>query len=80
MVVEGVGMGCTLIRRDVITAMLEKMPEIVDTRINLHPAKETLQGAGANRLIRAFEKLDIPERGLVSEDISFCIRAKQCGI
>lgn len=80
MKVEGVGMGCTLIRRDLITAMLEKMPEIVDTRLALHPAGETMRSAGATRLIRAFEKLDIPERGIVSEDLSFCIRAAQCGI
>lgn len=79
MLVEGVGMGCTLIRRDVVTAMLEKMPEMVDTRLALHPARETLQAAGCTRLIRAFEKLDIKERGIVSEDLSFCIRAKECG-
>lgn len=77
--VEGVGGGCTLIRRDVVTAMLAKMPEMVDTRLALHPAKDTLQAAGCTRLIRAFEKLDIPERGIVSEDLSFCIRAAQCG-
>ena len=79
MQVEGVGMGCTLIRRDVITTMLEKMPELVDTRLSLHPAGETIRNAGSNRIIRAFEKLDLPERGLVSEDLSFCIRWNQCG-
>lgn len=77
--VEGVGMGCTLIRREVITAMLEKMPHLIDTRLNLHPAGETIRQAGSNRIIRAFEKLDLPERGLVSEDLSFCIRWNQCG-
>lgn len=86
MLVEGVGMGCTLIRRDVITKMLEKWPQswqeggLVDTRLHLHPAGETIKQAGSNRIIRAFEKLDLPERGLVSEDLSFCIRAGQCGI
>lgn len=80
MLVEGVGMGCTLIRRDVVTKMLAQMPELVDERLSLHPAAETLRSAGANRLIRCFEKMDIPERGIVSEDLSFCIRAKQCGI
>ena len=53
--VEGVGMGCTLIRRDAITKMLEKFPEIVDTRIDMHPARDTLKAAGVNRIIRAFE-------------------------
>lgn len=79
MEVEGVGMGCTLIRRDVVTTMLEKMPHLVDTRLALHPAGDTIKQAGSNRIIRAFEKLDIPERGLVSEDLSFCIRHRQCG-
>lgn len=72
-------MGCTLIRRDVVTKMLEAMPEIVDTRLHLHPAGETIKNAGSNRIIRAFEKLDIPERGVVSEDLSFCIRWNRLG-
>lgn len=80
MLVEGVGFGCTLLRRDCVTRMLEKMPELVDTRLQLHPAGETLKQAGTNRIIRAFEKLDLPDRGLVSEDLSFCIRAAQCGM
>ena len=80
MKVEGVGMGCTLIRRDVVTKMLEQMPGIVDTRLHLHPAGQTMREAGSTRLIRAFEKMDIPDRGLVSEDLSFCIRAAQCGM
>ena len=79
MLVEGIGFGCTLIRRDLGNVMLEKMPELIDTRLNLHPAGDTLRSAGANRMIRAFEKLDIPERGLISEDLSFCIRWQQCG-
>jgi hypothetical protein len=79
MEVEGVGFGCTMIRRDLVTVMLEKMPELVDTRLQLHPAGETLRQAGTNRLIRAFEKMDLPERGIVSEDLSFCIRWRNCG-
>ena len=79
MLVEGVGFGCTLIRRDVIAKMIEKYPELIDTRLHLHPAGETLRGAGTNRLLRFFEKMDIPERGIVSEDLSFCIRWRECG-
>ena len=79
MLVEGVGMGCTLIHRSVITKMLQHMPELVDTRLKLHPAFEMMQQAGCKRLIRCFEKLDLPERGIVSEDLSFCLRWNQLG-
>lgn len=79
MKVEGVGMGCTLIRRDAVKAIIEKFPEIVDVRLELHPARDILFGSGARRLIRAFEKIDIPGRGIVSEDLSFCMRWNQCG-
>lgn len=79
MLVEGVGMGCTLIRRDVVTKMIDKFPELIDTRLQLHPAGDTLRQAGTNRLLRFWEKMDIPERGLISEDLSFCIRWAQCG-
>src|SRR5262245_61577853 len=72
--VEGVGMGCTLIKREVITKMIEAYPELIDTRLALHPAGETIKNAGSNRLLRFFEKMDIADRGLVSEDLSFCIR------
>lgn len=79
MEVEGVGFGCTLIRRDCIAKMIEKYPELIDTRLQLHPAGETLRQTGTNRLLRFFEKLDLPDRGVVSEDLSFCIRWRQAG-
>ena len=79
MLVEGVGMGCTLIRRDLGEKMVKEMPELIDTRLQLHPAGDTLRNTGANRMIRAFEKLDVPERGLISEDLSFCIRWQRLG-
>ncbi len=80
MLVEGAGMGCTLIRRDLVDKMVEKFPELIDTRLSLHPAGETLRQAGTTRLLRLFEKMDIAERGVVSEDLSFSIRAAQCGV
>lgn len=79
MEVEGVGFGITLIRRDCITKMIEKYPELIDTRLHLHPAGETLRQTGTNRLLRFFEKLDLPDRGVVSEDLSFCIRHREAG-
>jgi hypothetical protein len=79
MEVEGVGMGVTLIRRDCITTMLQNFPEMVDKRIVGHPAKDMLDQAGVDRIIRCFDSLDIPERGKISEDLSFCMRWRQCG-
>lgn len=79
MLVEGVGMGCCLIRRDLVARMIAQMPDLIDKRLALHPAGETLRQAGTSRLIRAFEKLDLPERGVVSEDLSFCLRWARCG-
>lgn len=79
MLVEGVGFGCTLMRRDMVTRMIEKFPELVDTRIDMQPYGKILRSAGAARLIRLFDKMNIPERGWVSEDLSFCIRHRACG-
>lgn len=79
MKVEGVGMGCTLIRRDAIKTMLDQHPEMIDTRMQMHPAYGTLKAAGTERMIRCFDCIDIPERGKVSEDLSFCIRWNRCG-
>jgi hypothetical protein len=76
---EGVGMGCTLIRRDVAQKFEAQMPELIDTRLKLHPAADMLKAAGCNRMIRAFEKMDLPERGVVSEDLSFCLRWGKMG-
>jgi hypothetical protein len=79
MKVEGVGMGCCLIRRDAIPPMIARFPDLIDGRLDLHPAKGIMQSAGATRLLRFFDKMDIPTRGVVSEDLSFCIRHNMCG-
>jgi hypothetical protein len=59
--------------------MIKQYPELIDTRLHLHPAGETLRATGTNRLLRFFEKMDMPERGIISEDLSFCIRWRNCG-
>jgi hypothetical protein len=74
--VEAVGMGCTLIRRDAAARLIQTFPELNDTRI---PADSILEQTGCKRLFRFFDKLDIPERGVLSEDLSFCMRWNQCG-
>jgi hypothetical protein len=77
--VEGVGMGCTLIRRDCIETLIKTYPELIDSRIQLHPAWEMFKSGGITRLMRFFDPLDIPERGVLSEDLSFCKRWEMCG-
>lgn len=76
--VEGLGCGCFLIRRDAITAMIEKMPELVDSRKNAI-GHEFMKNEGITRLIRAFNCIEDPINGRVSEDISFCRRWRECG-
>lgn len=79
MSVNGVGMGCTLIAREAVTIMLEKMPELSDTRIEMHSAKDIFAGSGVKRIIKAFTKIDDPVIGELSEDLSFCQRWRECG-
>jgi hypothetical protein len=79
MKVEGIGMGVTLIRRDCVQKLMEQYPELIDTRIELHPAYAMFKQAGIKRLLRMFQPLDIPERGVLSEDLSFCKRWERCG-
>jgi hypothetical protein len=78
MKVAGLGMGCFLIRRDAIDIMIEKMPDIIDTRMQFHAAKDMIP----NRIIRAFDGFDNPDdktAGRLSEDLAFCCRWRQCG-
>lgn len=76
--VEGLGCGCFMIRRDAVATMLEKMPELIDTRP--HTIDSGLfRDTGVTRLIRAFDKINDPDRGTVSEDISFGRRWRECG-
>lgn len=79
MKVEGCGMAITLIRRDVVATMLEKFPNLVDERLEHHIAKDIFDAAGVKRVIRAFDRIDDPVKGPLSEDLSFCRRWGECG-
>jgi hypothetical protein len=72
--VEGLGMGCFLIRRDAIPPMIEKFPEKVYPYI----AIADFRWQGPNRTLAFFDQMRIPE-GKVSEDISFCRRYREAG-
>jgi hypothetical protein len=75
--VDGLGMGVCLIRRDVVTTMLEKMPELSDDKIAMLSIRDLMDPA-ATRIIRAFDPIQGPS-GRVSEDLSFCQRWRECG-
>lgn len=75
--VDGVGMGVCLIKREVVTTMLEKMPELSDDKIKMLSIRDLL-APEATRIIRAFDQIMGPN-GKVSEDLSFCQRWRDCG-
>lgn len=76
--VAGVGMGITLIRRDAIARMLDKLPDIIDRRMATYPQGHVFGPEMPKRLIRAFDRIDTPQ-GWLSEDLSFCERWRACG-
>jgi len=77
MKIAGLGMGCFLIRRDVVDRMMEAMPDLSDTRVETHSAKHMLM---KGRILRFFDPLDDPKTGRMSEDLSFCYRWREkCG-
>lgn len=79
MEVNGVGGAIMLIKREVVTAMLQKWPELSDeVTIKNHAARSILDGHKITRLIKAFNKLSIDGEEF-SEDLSFCHRWNMCG-
>lgn len=68
---EGLGTGVMLIKREVITTMLEKMPKLSrPIQASLASASESMN---LTRIIHAFDKIKNDEFQL-SEDMSFCRR------
>lgn len=72
--VEALGMGCFLIRRDAIAAMIEKFPEMIFP----YMAMPEMKFSGAHRTLGFFDEMRT-QAGLVSEDISFCRRYRKTG-
>lgn len=72
--VDGIGAGCLLVRRDAVTALIEKFPELIFDYMVIPDMKN----AGATRTLSFFDKIRTPE-GRVSEDISFCRRFRETG-
>jgi hypothetical protein len=73
----GLGAGVMMISRDLIREMLEKMPDLSDTRGDYLMEAVAAQ-TPLTRVIRAFDKIRTPNLRL-SEDMAFCYRWQQCG-
>ncbi len=69
-----VGGGVLLIKREVVTRMLEKFPEMAD-----YTNPGSLAKTGVTRMIRAFDKMKDDIGRPLSEDYSFCERWRKCG-
>lgn len=76
--VEGVGFGVTLIRRDCVQAIIDDGKTEIETNLDRHTAGKMLKSQGIERMIRAFDTVNLPDRRL-SEDFSFCWRYRQSG-
>lgn len=80
--VLGIGAGVMLIRRDLVTTMIEKMPQIIDEDeacINGHPNGDAIKAYGGKRIIRPFDRMRTESGFKLSEDMSFCKRWRDCG-
>ena len=70
-----IGAGVMMIKRSMITEMLEKKPELIDALPNVLAQATNLP---LTRLIRAFDPI-LEDNRRLSEDISFCSRWAECG-
>lgn len=78
--VDGMGFGCTLIRRDAINHMLESGLPFQTENIDKLGINPTLKNVGGlDRLLRPFDLMKAEDGVLISEDLSFCKRWTQVG-
>src|SRR5262249_853059 len=68
-----VGAGVLLIKRRVVTEMLQRMPELSDV---YDPG--AIGAIGISRIIKAFDEMKDKQGRPLSEDLSFCERWRQC--
>jgi hypothetical protein len=76
--VDFVGTGVMLIRRDVISGILEGFPGLSDTNDYNHKS-DVVANTGVTRLIRCFDQTDTPGRARLSEDFTFCLYWRMLG-
>lgn len=72
--VEAMGFGCVLIRRDVFDALIDK------NIVKKTPSGKLKNRGFAAELYDFFSELSHPDGTRISEDYSFCTRARQAGI
>lgn len=77
--VDGLGMGCFLIRRDAVDTMIKRLPELVMRDISKHALRDLLGKGMITKLLRFFDPIDAGDEGFVSEDLSFCRRWRSIG-
>lgn len=78
--VEGVGMGCTLIRRDAVETLLANGMTFQTDNLSRMGIAATLKSIGGlNRLLHAFTQIVAEDGVTISEDLSFCRRWNQSG-
>lgn len=73
-----VGCGVMLIRRDCVTEMIHSGQAKIQTDTAKTQLRHMIEG-GADRIIRAFDKLIDEDGGHLSEDFSFCYRHRKSG-
>jgi hypothetical protein len=78
LLVEGVGAGVLIIKRDVVKEMLDKMPEILFTG-SAHVLDPIIRSYDLPHLLTPFKELTTEEDVPLSEDLSFCHRWRKCG-
>jgi hypothetical protein len=78
LLVEAVGAGVLIIKRDLVKEMLDKMPEIVD-KSGAHVLAPLLETYDLPCLLRPFNEVITEDGTQLSEDLSFCHRWRKCG-
>ena len=77
---DGIGFGCTLIRRDAIDTMLAAgLPFRTEGLDRLGIGESLKSVGGLKRMICAFDSIVAPDGIPISEDLSFCKRWAQVG-
>lgn len=78
LLVEGVGGGVLIIKRDAVRDLIEKMPEIV-YKGDQHVLASLIRSYELPALLQPFSELTTEEGVPLSEDLSFCHRWRACG-